>query len=93
MDDEKENWNSAEIQVKDKNRCWIALKYTKPKGNGVTFTLFGPNNEIVIIMQAKKELLIANAFLGQLIVHSTEYQSKLKTTHFTFTKHSIGRAY
>ncbi len=44
-------------------------------------------------MQGKKELLRANAFFGQLIVHIKKYQSKLKTAHFQTTKYSISGAY
>ncbi len=93
LDCEKETWNLAQICVKYKKECLIALKYTKPKENSIIVTLIGPNNKIVMITQAIKELVRANAFLGQIIIHRTKYKSKLKTAHFQVTKYSIGRVY
>ncbi len=42
--------NTAQVQREDKNRCWIALKYTKPKSNSTTLAFIGPNNEIAVTM-------------------------------------------
>lgn len=54
--------NPAQIWPKDKNRCWIALKYSKPKSNGTTPALIGPNNKIAVTMQDKEALVRLHAF-------------------------------
>lgn len=46
----------------DKNRCWIALKYTKPQATSTTPVLKRPNNELAVTMQAKKALVRAHVF-------------------------------
>ncbi len=55
LEEEEKSLDSDQIRAEDKNRCWIALKYTKTKGNSITSMLIGPNNEIAIKMQAKEE--------------------------------------
>ena len=58
----EESSNLAQIRLEGKNRCWIALKYTKPKSNNTTPALIGPNNETAVTMQDKEALLRLHAF-------------------------------
>lgn len=82
----------SQIRPEDKNRCWIALKYTKPKSNSTTPALIGSNNEIAITMQDKEALVRANAFPPPPIFHGTEYEPKQGTAHLSITKNSVGKA-
>lgn len=52
-----------EVRPEHKNRCWIALKYTKPKSKNTTLALIGSNKKIAVIMQDVKALVRRNAFL------------------------------
>ena len=70
----EESSNSAYIWPKDKNRCWIAFKYTKPKSNSTTPALIEPNNEIAVTMQDKEALVRVHAFLPSPIFYEIEYE-------------------
>lgn len=62
-DDEKtEEVDSIKTQPEDKNRCWKALKYTKPRINRTSPALKGPNNEVAVTMHDKEALVRAHAF-------------------------------
>ena len=47
----------------DKNRCWQALKYIKPRTNRTTPTFKGPNDEVGVKIYEKKVLVRAHIFL------------------------------
>ncbi len=59
----------AKFWLKDKNRCWIALKYTKPRTNSTTPMFIDPNNKRRITIQAKEGLVRGHVFLRPLIVY------------------------
>ena len=84
--------NPAQIRPEDKNRCWIALKYTKPKSNSTTPALIGPNNEVAVTMQDKEALVRLHAFPPPPISHGTEYKPGQGTAHASVTKDKVGRA-
>ena len=84
--------NPAQIRPEDKNRCWIALKYTKPKANSTTPVLIGPNNEIAVTMQDKKALVRMHAFPPPPIFDGMEYKPVQGTAHSSITKDSVGKA-
>ncbi len=48
---QRKNQDPAKVQLENKNRCWIALKYTKSKKNTIIPTHIGPNNKIAIKMR------------------------------------------
>ena len=84
--------NPTQIRFEDKNRCWIALKYTKPKSNNTTPALIGLNNKIAVIMQDKKALVRLHAFLPPPIFYKTEYKPGRRTAHALVTKDHFGKA-
>ena len=84
--------NPAQVQHEDKNRYWIALKYTKPKSNSTISALIGPNNEIAIIMQDKKALVRIYAFPSPPPFDRIEYEPGQRTAHLSITKDSVGKA-
>lgn len=91
MEDIEELSNSAQIWPKDKNRCLIALKYTKPKSNSTTPALIGPNNEIAVTMQDNEALVIAYIFSLPAVFYKTEYKPGQGTAHVSVQK-SVGKA-
>ena len=64
------------IYREDKNRCWKALKHTKPRTNCTTPALQGPNSEVTITMQAKKALVRAHTFEKAPAFQGNEYQPR-----------------
>ncbi len=86
LEGEEETLEPGKIRPEDKNRCWIALKYTKPKTNSTTPMLIGPNNEKAIIMQAKEVLVRAHAFPPPPVVYWVEYQPSQGSAHSSITK-------
>ena len=63
-----------QMRLEDKNRCWIALKYTKPKFNSIIPALIDFNNEIAVITKDKKALVRLYAFLLPPIFYGIEYK-------------------
>ena len=88
----EESSNLAQIRPEDKTRCWIALKYTKPKSNSTISALIRPNNEIAVTMQDKEALIRLHAFPPPPIFHGTEYKPGQGTAHASVTKDKVGRA-
>ncbi len=88
----EESSNPARIRLEDKNRYWIALKYTKPKSNSTTPALIGPNNEIAITMQDKEALVRLHAFSPSPIFYGTKYEPGKGTAHALVTKDHVGKA-
>ena len=84
--------NPTQIRPENKNKCWIALKYTKQKSNSTISALIRPNNEIVIIMQNKEALVRRHAFLPPPISHKIEYKLGQETAHASVTKDKVSRA-
>ena len=52
----------AKKHPEDKNWCWKALKYIKPRTNCTTPALKDPDNQVAITMQDKEALVRAHAF-------------------------------
>ena len=92
LEGEEKTVDPAQIRPEDKNRCWIALKYTKPKSNSTTPALVGQNNEIAVTMQDKKALVRALAFFPPPVFNGTEYKPRQGTGHSLVTKDSVSRA-
>ncbi len=85
--------NPAEIRSEDNNRCWIALKYTKPKSNSTTSALIGPNNKVIVTMQDKEALVRFHAFSLLPIFYGMEYKPGQGTAHALVTRDSVGKAF
>jgi DNA polymerase II small subunit/DNA polymerase delta subunit B len=51
----------------DKNRCWIALKYTSSRASSTTLTIKDVNGEFVIIIKEKEEIFRKMAFLDPIV--------------------------
>ncbi len=92
LEGKEERSVGAQIRPEDINRCWTALKYTKPKSNSTTPALIGPNNEVAVTMQDKEALVRAHAFPAPPIFFGTEYKPKQGTAHLAVTKNSVGAA-
>lgn len=60
--EETEKGNTTKINLKDKNRCWKALQYTKSRISCTTLFFKGPNNEIAVTMQDKEALVKSHVF-------------------------------
>ena len=84
--------NPTQIRSEDINRCWIALKYTKPKSNSTTPALVEPNQEIAIIMQDKEALVRQHAFPLLPVFYRTEYKPQKRMAHISVTKESVSKA-
>ena len=54
--------DNVEVQSLDKNRCWTALKYTKPQQFKTTLALKDPMGNIAITMKDKKVMVQRTAF-------------------------------
>ncbi len=91
LESEKEKQNIAKIWPKDKNRCWIALKYTKLKGNTTSYTLSRPNNEVAITIKDKKSLVRVHVFPRPLIFQALEYRPKKRTAHLSIPKNDVAQ--
>ena len=89
----EESSNPAQIRPKNKNRCWIALKYTKPKSNSTTPALIGLNKEIAVIMQDKEALVRVHAFLPSPVFYKTKYKPKQGIAHLLVTKDSVAKLF
>ena len=74
LESKEETLEPDKTCFKDKNWCWIALKYTKPKTNSITSMLIGPNNERAVTIQAKEALVKAHAFPPPFVVYGVKYQ-------------------
>lgn len=81
----------AKIYPEDKNRCWKALQYTKPRTNRTTPALQGPNNQIAVIMHDKKALVRAHAFPKPLIFQGNEYLPGQESAHLSVNSETVGR--
>lgn len=73
--EELDKLDRTKIQSKDKNQCWKALQYTKPKRNHTTPAFKDPNNEIAVTIQNKEVLVRTPAFLKSLLFYKSKYQS------------------
>ena len=62
MGEKKLAGDPAKIQAEDKNLCWKALKYTKPRANCTIPALQSLDKKIAVTMQAKEALIWAHAF-------------------------------
>lgn len=87
-----ESSNPAQVRPEDKNRCWIALKYTKPKSNSTTPALVGPSQEIAVTMQDKEALVRLHAFPPPPVFYGTEYMPGKGRAYGSVTKDSVGKA-
>ena len=76
LEGREESSNPAQIWPENKNRYWIALKYTKPKSNSITSVLIGLNKEIAVTMQDKEALVRVYAFFPLPVFYGTEYKPK-----------------
>ena len=92
LEGEEEISDPSKNQPEDKNRCWIALKYTKPQTNSTTPALKGPNNKIAVTMQAKEALVKAHAFPKPYISQGAEYQLQKGDAHLLVTKDTVHKA-
>lgn len=81
----------AKIYPEDKNRCWKALQYTKPRTNRTTPALQGPNNQIAVIMHDKKALVRAHAFPKPPIFQGNEYLPGQESAHLSVNSETVGR--
>lgn len=61
-DKEFDEVDLAKIYPEDKNWCWKALKYTKPKTNSNTPALKSLNNKVAVTIQDKNTLVKTHAF-------------------------------
>ncbi len=91
LEDIEESSNLAQIRLKDKNRCWIALKYTKPKFNSTISAFIRPNNEIIVTMQDKEALVKLYTFSPPPIFKRTKYKLGKRTARAFVTKYHIGQ--
>lgn len=82
----------GKIQAEDKNRCWKALKYTKPRANCTTPALQGPDKEIVVTMQAKEALVRAHAFPKAPGSQGSECQPGQGSAHLSVSQEIVDRA-
>ena len=91
LKDKEESLDPTRIRLEDKNRCWIALKYTKPKSNNTTLALIGPNNEITVTMKNKEALVRAHAFPTSPVFYGIKYEPRQGTAHLSVTKNNVGK--
>ena len=82
----------AKVYPKDKNRCWKALKYIKPRTNCTTLALQGPDNQVAITMQAKKALVRAHAFPKPPVSLGNEYQPKQRFAYLSVNQKTAAKA-
>ena len=61
LEGEEELLDPTQTRHENKNRCWIALKYTKPKSNSTIPALIRPNNKIAVTM---KDVTLARRSIG-----------------------------
>ena len=91
-EEELQEGDLVNIHREDKNRCWKALKYTKPRTNCTTPALQGPNGEVAITMQAKEALVRAHAFPKAPAFQGNEYQPRQGSAHLSVSEETVGRA-
>ena len=82
----------AKIQPEDKNRCWKALQYTKPRTNCTTPTLQGPNNQMAVTMQDKEALVRSHAFPKPPVFQGNEYQPGQGSAYLSVNQETVARA-
>lgn len=75
LEGEEDILDPAKIQLEDKNRYWIVLKYTKPRTNSTSPMLIGLNNKKAITMQAKEALVSSHALPRPPIVDGVDSTS------------------
>ena len=92
LEGKEETLDPGKTRSEDQNKCWIALKYTKPKINSTTPMLIGPNNERAVTMKAKEAVVRADAFPPLPIVYGVEYQPSQGSAHSLITKTIVGKA-
>ena len=89
LEGEERIFDLSKVRAEDKNRCWIAFKYTRPKTNSTTPVLKGSNNKIAVTMEAKEALVKAHAFSKPPISQGTEYHPQKGHAHLLVTKDMI----
>ena len=93
MDDEEiPEGNKAKTHLEDKNRCWKALQYIKPRTNRTTPALKGPNDEIAVIMHEKEALVRAHAFPKPPIFQGNEYSPGQGSAHLLVNVETVAQA-
>ena len=93
LEGKEETLDPGKTRPKDQNRCWIALKYTKPKTNSTTPMLIELNNERAVTVKAKETVVRAHAFPPPPIVYGVEYQPSQGFAHSSITKTIVGKAF
>ena len=91
-EEELDRLDGTKIYSEDKNRCWKALQYTKPRTNRTTLALKGPNDKIVVTMQDKEALVRAYAFPKPPLFHGSEYQPTQGSAHLLVTQEAVAKA-
>ena len=90
-DEEIPEGNTAKTQPEDKNRCWKALQYTKPRTNRTTPALKGPNDEIAVTMHEKEALVRAHAFPKPPTFQGNEYSTGQGSAHLLVNVETIAQ--
>ena len=89
---EEEAGATAKVQLEDKNRCWKALEYIKPRTNRTTPASKGPNGEIAVTMQDKEALVRAHAFPKPPTTVEDEYRPMQGSAHLLVMEDMVARA-
>ena len=92
MGDEKIQGEDTKTPPKDKNRCWQALKYTKPRTNRTTPALKGPNDEVAFTMYVKEALVRAHIFPKPPAFRVNEYSSGQGSVHLLVNVETVAKA-
>ena len=92
LGEELQEGDPAKIHPEDKNRCWKALKYTKPRTNCTTLALQGPDNQVAVTMQAKEALVRAHAFLKAPASEGSKYQPGQGSAYLSVSQETVARA-
>ena len=88
----KDDSTSQQSQSLDKNRCWTALKYTKPLQFKTTPALRDPDGNIATSMKAKEALVCKSAFPKPPASHNQEPSMIAGTAHLKITEEKIAYA-
>ncbi len=81
--------NNMSIQSSDKNRCWIALKYTKPQQFKITPTLKDSFGNVATSMKDKETLVWKIAFPPPPKSSLREPRISAGTAHLSITRDHI----
>ena len=91
-DDGADKGDITKVHSEDKNRCWKALQYTKPRTNRTNPALKGPNNEVVITMHDKEALVRAHAFPKPSIFEGNRYSPGQGSAHLSVSIETVVQA-